>query len=83
MPESRGRKKPRNQPAQPATPAAPATNPTWWVPVMVSLMVGGLLWVVVTYIAQSNFPVPGIGNWNLAIGFVLMIAGFMMTMRWR
>ena len=24
-----------------------------------------------------------LGNWNFAIGFALMIAGLLMTMRWR
>jgi hypothetical protein len=58
-------------------------NPSWWVPVMLGLMIAGLLWVVVTYIAQSALPVPGIGSWNLAIGFALILAGFGMTMRWQ
>jgi hypothetical protein len=50
---------------------------------MLSLMVVGLAWVVTTYIAQGDYPIPGIRNWNLAIGFVLMIGGFGMTTRWR
>lgn len=50
---------------------------------MVTLMILGLVWVVATYLAQSAWPVPGIGNWNLAIGFGIMMIGFVMTMRWR
>jgi hypothetical protein len=49
---------------------------------MLALMLTGLVWVVTTYIGQGDFPLP-IGNWNLAIGFVLMITGFGMTTRWR
>ena len=46
-------------------------------------MVLGLAWIVVTYITQSQFPIPGIASWNLAIGFVLIITGFMLTTRWQ
>lgn len=81
MPKSRVRKKARYVP--PAAPSAPKPNPTWWAPVMVGLMVAGLAWVVVTYIAQTAWPIPGIGSWNLAIGFGMILAGFGMTMRWR
>lgn len=69
--------------ASAAPKPAPAGNPVWLVPVMVGLMVLGLVWIVVYYVAQASLPIPGIGNWNLAIGFVLVISGFMLTMRWR
>jgi len=49
---------------------------------MIGLMVSGLLWVVVTYISQTRYPIPGIENWNLAVGFVLILAGFGLTTRW-
>ncbi len=50
---------------------------------MLSLMVGGLVWVVVTYLSSAAWPIPGIGNYNLLVGFVLIIAGFVLTTRWR
>jgi hypothetical protein len=50
---------------------------------MLTLMILGLAWIVVTYITQSKYPVPGIGQWNLAVGFVLIITGFGLTTRWR
>ena len=82
MPESRRRKKPA-KPGRPTPPAQDQGNPSWWAPVMVGLMVAGLIWVVVTYIAQSAYPIPGLGGWNLAVGFALILVGFGMTMRWR
>lgn len=82
MPESRRRKKAFVVPPERGA-TKPAGNPSWWVPVMLGLMILGLVWVVVTYIAQSALPVPGIGSWNLAIGFALILAGFGMTMRWQ
>lgn len=82
MPESRSRKKAAYV-APPGKAAARKPNPPWFVPVMVSLMVVGLAWIVVTYLSQGKFPVPAIQNGNLAIGFVLILAGFGMTTRWR
>lgn len=81
MPESRSRKKVTYTP--PPASSEPKPNPSWWVPTMLTLMIAGLIWVVTTYIMRGDYPVPGIGNWNLAIGFALMITGFAMTMRWR
>ena len=81
MPESKSRKKKAFTPPPP--PAEEKQNPTWWAPAMVTLMVIGLIWVVVTYLTDSRFPVPGIGAWNLAIDFGVMMVGFLMTMRWR
>lgn len=82
MPKS----KPRTQAAYVPPPGAKAPrkpNPAWFVPVMVGLMVVGLAWIVVTYLSSARFPIPGIHQWNLAIGFVLIMAGFGMTTRWR
>ncbi|MFC4554809.1 cell division protein CrgA [Georgenia faecalis] len=81
MPESKRRKKATYTP--PPTPAAPKASPTWWVPTAVVLMAIGLLWVVVTYILQASGPIPGIGQWNLAVGFAVLMVGFLMTLRWR
>lgn len=84
MSKSRPRKK-KQRPApvtsQPTTNEAP--NPDWWVPVMVTLFLVGLVYIVVTYLSGSKYPVPQIGNWNLGVGFALIMAGFIMTMRWR
>ena len=84
MPESSRRKKATSPaPATKATPAEPKPNPRWWAPVMVTLMVIGLIWIVVFYITQQAYPIPGIGLWNLGIGFAIAMAGFLMTTRWR
>ncbi len=62
---------------------APAPNPVWFKPVMLGLMVIGLIWVLVFYLSGTNLPIPGIGAWNLAIGFGIAFIGFLMTTRWR
>jgi hypothetical protein len=80
VPESRSRKKPAY--VAPVQAGAPKVNPRWLVPLMITLMVVGLLWIVATYLLNAEYPVPGIGQWNLLIGFVLIIAGFTLTTRW-
>ena len=84
MPESRKRKKKQATGTAPAPQATKIKeSPTWWAPTMVALMVLGLVWVVVTYLSSAALPIPGIGNWNLAIGGVLAMGGFLMTMGWK
>lgn len=76
-PKKRSRREPKPQ------KIASGLNPTWWVPTMLGLMVLGLIWLVVFYLSGSKYPIPNIGNYNLAIGFVLLMAGFAMTTRWK
>lgn len=83
MPESKRRKKKATSTPPTTTPAEVKESPRWWVPTAVVLMVVGMLWVVVTYIVQAAGPIPGIGNLNLGIGFVVLLVGFLMTLRWR
>ena len=58
-------------------------SPVWWAPTFVTLMIVGLLWVVVFYIYQGVYPIPKIGQWNIAVGLGTMMVGFLMTLRWR
>ena len=84
MPESKGRAKPAYTPPPQRRSKSTMANPPWFVPVMLGLMVLGLLWVVAFYVSPNgSFPIPKIRYGNLAIGFGLMISGFLMTTRWR
>ncbi len=90
MPKSKVRKKSaytppegvlQNRSAQ-ARVAGP--SPRWYAPVMVALMLIGLLWIVVYYVAGDRIPfMVSLGAWNFAIGFGAMVAGLVMSMRWR
>ena len=60
-----------------------APNPVWFKPVMFGFMLAGLLWIIVFYVSDSTLPVPGIGGFNLVIGFGIAFIGFLMTTRWR
>jgi uncharacterized membrane protein len=51
---------------------------------MLGLMLLGLIWLVVNYLAGDKIGfMAGLGSWNFAIGFVLIVTGLLMTMRWR
>lgn len=58
-------------------------NAVWFKPVMLGFMIVGLLWIVVFYVSQSQFPIPQLGAWNILIGFGIAFIGFLMTTRWR
>lgn len=66
---------------RPSGDAAP--NPVWFKPVMIGFMLIGLVWILVFYLSGMAWPIPGIGAWNLMIGFGIAFIGFLMTTRWR
>lgn len=61
----------------------PAPNPVWFKPVMVGFMLIGLVWIIVFYLTDQQWPIPDIGAWNLLVGFGIAFIGFLMTTRWR
>jgi hypothetical protein len=61
----------------------PAPNPVWFKPVMFGFMIVGLLWIIVFYITNGQFPIREANSWNIAIGFGILLVGFLMTTRWR
>ena len=88
MPKSKVRKKsaytPPTSVLQPGPARAVRPSPRWYAPVMVGLMLLGLLWIVVYYVAGDRIPfMVGLSAWNFAIGFGAMVAGLIMSMRWR
>jgi uncharacterized membrane protein len=54
----------------------------WLVPTFIALLVVGLLWVVVYYVT-SQFPIPQIGSLNIVLGFVFIVAGFLLMPFWK
>ncbi|MCZ2858791.1 cell division protein CrgA [Blastococcus sp. VKM Ac-2987] len=90
MPKSKVRKKSVYTPPEDALRSRGAQakalqpSPRWYAPVMVTLMLLGLLWIVVYYVAGDQIPfMVSLGAWNFAIGFGAMVAGLIMSMRWR
>ena len=67
-------------------------SPRWYAPAMVTLLITGLLWVVVTYLFKGQYPIPyfvahhqtdWLVNGNLYVGFVIMMAGFLGLLNWK
>jgi hypothetical protein len=90
VPKSKVRKKSVYTPPEGVLPSRAARaraaepSPRWYAVVMVSLMLIGLLWIVVYYVAGSKIGfMVSLGAWNFAIGFGAMVAGLVMSMRWR
>lgn len=87
MPKSKVRKKPET-PVRPTsalrTPVKVAgPSPTWYPAVMAGVLVVGLAWLVVFYLSPNNPLMNGIGNWNFAVGFGVLLVGLVMAVRWR
>jgi hypothetical protein len=83
VPKSRLRRRSAFTPPPEKTRAVRVGSPRWLVPLMIACFVLGLLWVVVYYITQTDYPVGAWGNWNMAAGFSLIIVGFILSTRWK
>lgn len=88
MPESRSRKKKASDAEvveELSTTPAKVGNPSWLVPTMLTLFILGAAWVVVYYLTSARWglPIPGIGDWNLAIGFSFILGGLGLSTRWQ
>ncbi|CAN5373412.1 cell division protein CrgA [soil metagenome] len=90
MPKSKVRKKAVYTPPPDVLPSASsraktkAPSPTWYTIVMIALMLVGLIYIVVYYISGDAVPLmSSLGPWNFAVGFGLMVAGLVMSMKWR
>jgi Cell division protein CrgA len=90
VPKSKVRKKSVYTPPEGVLPSraaqarVAAPSPRWYAVVMVALMVLGLAWIVVYYVAGDRIGfLDSLSGWNFAIGFGAMVAGLVMSMRWR
>jgi hypothetical protein len=82
VPKSRVRKKPVYTPPQRSVRAK--VSPRWVAPAMVTCLLVGLAWIVLYYATNSQMPgIRALGDWNMVIGFALIIAGVVLSTRWR
>jgi hypothetical protein len=86
VPKSKVRKK--TEPTLRTSTLAPSghavrPSPRWYPIVMAAILVLGLAWIVVYYLAGSSVPLmKDLGAWNFAVGFGLMVIGLGMAVRW-
>ena len=81
MPKSRVRKKAVYTPPPRSTKAK--VSPRWLVPTMLACFIVGLAWIAVFYLSGSgNYPIPAMHQWNLVVGFALIVSGVMLATKW-
>jgi cytochrome c biogenesis protein ResB len=89
VPKSKVRKKTEHVSKVSSSSLAPsvkalAPSPSWYPIVMVAVLVIGLAWIAVYYIAGDRVPViQDIGAWNFMVAFGIMMVGLIMAVRWR
>lgn len=84
MPESRQRKNRRStRSAVGTSPRGPHSIKRWAAPAMLVCWLGGLVWVVLYYIAGTDIPgMRTLGDWNLLLGMGLIAVGFVFATQW-
>ncbi len=83
MPKSRVRQKTAYVPPPKRSPSK-EVSPPWVGITMVVCFVLGIAWLAVYYVSGGNLPmVSTLGNWNLAIGFALLLGGFGFATQWK
>ena len=71
-------------PSRAAVSRRKGPSPTWYPVTMLVLMVVGLAYIAVFYLAGEKIPVMrDLNSWNFASGFGLMVTGLFMAVRWR
>jgi len=51
---------------------------------MVACLVLGLVWIAVFYLTNNQIPgMSALGDWNMVVGFALIIGGVALATRWR
>ena len=80
MPKSKVRKKAVYTPPQRSGKAK--ISPPWLVPAMLACLLVGLGWIATFYVSGQSLPINAIQQWNLVVGFALIVAGVMLATRW-
>ena len=84
MPKSRIRKKADFTPPPEKTATFKLQSGRRWVaPLMLSLFVICLAWIVVFYVTTGSLPIEALQNWNIVVGFGFIAAGFVVSTQWK
>jgi hypothetical protein len=83
VPKSRVRKRTVYTPPPPKSTRRKVSAP-WVGPAIAICLIFGLAWIVAYYITNGTFPgMSALGAWNLVVGFAFIIAGVILSTRWR
>jgi len=50
---------------------------------MIACLLVGLAWIALYYITSGSLPIAALQAWTLAVGFALIIAGVVLSTKWR
>ena len=53
-------------------PDGPSPSRWLWLPVLLAAV--GFAWIAIYFVSQTEWPVESLGNWNMAIGFLLVVS---------
>jgi uncharacterized membrane protein (DUF485 family) len=81
VPKSKVRKKSVYTPPQKSQ--AVKLSPRWLAPTMVAAWILGVAWIAVYYVWPQAPFIGDLTNWNLLIGFALIIFGVVLSTKWR
>ncbi|MGP3998522.1 cell division protein CrgA [Streptomyces sp. 8N706] len=84
MPKSRIRKKADfTPPPTKQTSINLSSGRSWVAPLMLTMFLIGLAWIVVFYVTTGELPIGSLGNWNIVVGFGFIAAGFVVSTQWK
>ena len=84
MPKSRIRRRRLFTPPSAREAGARLLGGRWVAPTMVTLLLLGLAWIVVYYVAGPDVPlIRDLGGWNLIVGMGFITGGFLVATRWQ
>lgn len=86
MPKSRIRKKDNSAsaPEKKSENVKVSSGGSQWVaPLMLTLFLLGLIWIVLFYVTNASLPISAIGNWNIVVGFGFIAGGFVVSTQWK
>jgi hypothetical protein len=82
VPKSRTRSKAVYTPPQRSTKSK--SSPRWLVPTMLGCLLLGLAWIALFYVTGGSTPLQSaLGDWNLIVGFGVIIVGVGLSTKWR
>jgi hypothetical protein len=55
----------------------------WVAPLMLTLFLIGLVWIVVFYVSDTTLPIEALKNWNIVVGFGFIAGGFVVSTQWK
>jgi predicted Abi (CAAX) family protease len=57
-------------------------SPPWLAPTMLGCLLVGLAWIATYYVSGQLYPISALHQWNLVVGFALIVSGVMLATKW-